>query len=169
MFKAFLNDKSSFKNFVIMMLMISLLLFIVSYIAFGKFVAKVNENARLDATYHAQLDWLNRFDIGEALRLQKSILRPCSEAEVEQVQQRQMEMIRETVNLISVKKQTGSEIRKGSKLKCLKTSVVADGSWEDIKKLLNGFEKENLVVITRLNLAKDDTVKARFDYAIYYQ
>ena len=80
-----------------------------------------------------------------------------------------MEMIRETVNLISVKKQTGSEIRKGSKLKCLKTSVVADGSWEDIKKLLNGFEKENLVVITRLNLAKDDTVKARFDYAIYYQ
>ena len=54
-------------------------------------------------------------------------------------------------------------------VKSVKTSLVAKGDWTNIVNALNAFEKQNLVIITGLDLERvDDQVVMKMDYHTYY-
>ena len=54
-------------------------------------------------------------------------------------------------------------------MKSMTTDVTVQGSWEDFSKAMNRFEKENLVVITRLKCEfRNGNVQAVLAFNTYY-
>lgn len=168
MFDAFSKDKSGFKVSIFLLFLVSCVFLFSSFVVLNLFNTTLAENEKLGAEYRSQAEWFKSFDKDGALRLQRQLVKPCKAAELDSVQQRQLEvLVSHGVRINSVRK-SGNEAAKGP-VKSLKMSVDFSGSWNDVRAALNSFEKQDsLVVITKLNLKSDSTVSCNMDYSIYY-
>lgn len=172
MFTAFGNDNSSFKKGIFAIVILMIMAFAASFFLFNRYVALANDNEKLKATYTTNNQWIQKFDFGEATRLQKSFLKPCKLMDVEKVQQDQLLLLQNHhLTVLSVKNQSiqlNSKLAKGKTMRSVKTSVVVQGNWSDLTVALNEFEKKHLVVISDINLSNDAFLTARIDYDTYY-
>lgn len=166
MFKYFLQDKTSFKNSILFLLIASFCMLFFSTYFYNEFVVKSQANTKALATYSAQAEWLNNYDKEAVSELQKTILSPVKYSEVDMVQKKQLSLFdKHGLKLVSVRK--GNTTSKG-KIKSISTSIVAEGNWENLSAMLNEFEKNHLVVITKLDLSYEDQVNCKMDFNIYY-
>ena len=172
MFTAFGNDNSSFKKGIFAIVILMIMAFATSFFLFNRYVALANDNERLKATYVTNNQWIQKFDFGEAVRLQKSLLKPCNLLDVEKVQQDQLLLLQNHhLTVLSVKNegiQQNSRLVKGKTMRFVKTSIVVQGTWADITAALNEFEKKHLVVITNINLSNESFLSAKIEYNTYY-
>lgn len=170
MFDAFSKDKSGFKSSIFLMFVVSCVLLLGSFFLLNLFNSTLAQNEKLSSEYKAQAEWFQRFDKDGALRLEKEILRPCKQSEVDMVQQRQLDVLASHgVRIISVRKSQAPAASKTG-AKSLVMAVDFSGSWNSIRAALNNFEKQDsLVVITRLNLKSGSPVSCNMEYAIYYK
>lgn len=173
MFEAFLKDKSSFKHGVILVFLLSFLLFGAIFVILGRYNNVVASSSKDNATFMAQSEWLKKYDAKTVEEIEKLILYPCKEVEVDKVQKDQLSVFtKHGVTVSSVRKANVNKSAKGSKsaLKGAKTSVNFSGSWDNVLAVINDFEKQKtLVVITDLSLSMSDEVNGRMDYVIYYR
>lgn len=169
MLNAFLKDKSSFKKFIFIMSIMSVVLIISTGIIFEYFIALTQSNTKEIAVYKAQEEWLKKFDYNAAKELENTILTPVNAARLDTVQQEQLDMFSKNgLKLVSVRnKQKNNK----NKAKSITTEVIVEGSWENMIAALNEFEKKNLVVITDLSLASDkkNNIQGHLKYNIYYK
>ena len=172
MFEAFGKDKSSFKSVIVSIALLTIMCCVASYFLLNRYKAQVNENAKLSAIYKANNEWMQKFDFGEAIELQKKLLKPCKLSEVEKVQQEQLLLLQKhNLIVLTVKNEdikADAKKAKGATMKFAKTSVVVQGTWAEIIAALNEFEKKHLVVITGLNLSNEALLTAKIDYNTYY-
>ena len=172
MFEAFSKDKSSFKSFIFLTLLLVSLCFAGSMYFYNQYVVQVNENIKMKETYSAHTQWLQKFDYGNAVKLKEKMLKPCKVSEIERVQQEQLLLLQKhNLTVLSVKNgvvKPDAKLVKGSTMKSVMTNIEVEGTWLDITAALNEFERSNLVVITRLNLSNELFIKAHIEYAIYY-
>lgn len=172
MFEAFSKDKSSFKSFIFCIVLLTFMCFGASYFILNQYTAQIGENGKLSSTYKANNEWLQKFDFGEAINLQKKLLKPCKLSEVEKVQQEQLLLLQKhNLTVLSVRNEPvklDAKKAKGATMKGVKTSVVVQGTWAEITAALNEFEKKHLVVITNLNLSNEAFLTAKLDYTTYY-
>ena len=108
----------------------------------------------------------------EAAALEKKMLRPCKYQELKGVVKKQLDILSSSnLKLASVRntEERQSQSQKGTKMKSMTTDVTVQGSWEDFSKAMNRFEKENLVVITRLKCEfRNGNVQAVLAFNTYY-
>lgn len=109
--------------------------------------------------------------------LYKFILKPCKAADVDDIQKKQLDILKEhKLTVVSVKNDKGND--KGP-LKARKTSVDLIGDWNDLNAALSDFEKKHFVVITNASVSTDNSngasktgaqglIKVKLDYNIYY-
>lgn len=170
MFDAFSKDNSGFKSSIFLMFLVSCVLLVSSFFLLNFFNSTLSQNEKLSAEYKSQAEWFQSFDKDGALRLEKEILRPCKQSEVDMVQQRQLDVLASHgVRIISVRKSQASTAPKAG-AKSLVMAVDFSGNWNSIRAALNNFEKQDsLVVITRLNLKSGAPVSCNMEYAIYYK
>lgn len=162
----FFKDKSTFRRNMLLCITASFFMTSLSMYLYSSFVSLNQANAKVKATYEAQAEWLKNYDYETVKELEKTILKPVASSDLDKVQKEQLEMFsKHNLNLISVRK--GNSVLKG-KIKSVSASVIAEGKWEDVTALLNEFEKNHLVVITKLNLSNDKTVTCKMDYSVYY-
>lgn len=167
MLSAFLADKTPFRRLILLISAVSLLSFGCSAVFYNQYLIQSQNNAKDEALYKAQSEWLQNFDRSTVINIEKSILRPVKLQDVDRVQQEQLDILAQSgLELISVKKDSATD--KKSKLKYVRTSVTVEGSWDAVTKALNAFERHNLVVITNLKLTADEKLSCRMDYNIYY-
>lgn len=167
MLSAFLADKTPFRRLILLISAVSLLSFGCSAVFYNQYLIQSQNNAKDEALYKAQSEWLQNFDRSTVINIEKSILRPVKLQNVDRVQQEQLDILAQSgLELISVRKDSATD--KKSKLKYVRTSVTVEGSWEAVTKALNAFERHNLVVITNLELKSDEKISCRMDYNIYY-
>lgn len=167
MLSAFLADKTPFRRLILLISAVSLLSFGCSAVFYNQYLIQSQNNAKDEALYKAQSEWLQNFDRSTVINIEKSILRPVKLQNVDRVQQEQLDILAQSgLELISVKKDSATD--KKSKLKYVRTSVTVEGSWDAVTKALNAFERHNLVVITNLELTADEKLSCRMDYNIYY-
>lgn len=167
MLSAFLADKTPFRRLILLISAVSLLSFGCSAVFYNQYLIQSQNNAKDEALYKAQSEWLQNFDRSTVINIEKSILRPVKLQDVDRVQQEQLDILAQSgLELISVKKESATD--KKSKLKYVRTSVTVEGSWDAVTKALNAFERHNLVVITNLELTADEKLSCRMDYNIYY-
>lgn len=167
MLSAFLADKTPFRRLILLISAVSLLSFGCSAVFYNQYLIQSQNNAKDEALYKAQSEWLQNFDRSTVINIEKSILRPVKLQDVDRVQQEQLDILAQSgLELISVKKESATD--KKSKLKYVRTSVTVEGSWDAVTKALNAFERHNLVVITNLKLTADEKLSCRMDYNIYY-
>ena len=167
MLSAFLADKTPFRRLILLISAVSLLSFGCSAVFYNQYLIQSQNNAKDEALYKAQSEWLQNFDRSTVINIEKSILRPVKLQNVDRVQQEQLDILAQSgLELISVKKDSATD--KKSKLNYVRTSVTVEGSWEAVTKALNAFERHNLVVITNLELTADEKLSCRMDYNIYY-
>ena len=173
MFEAFLKDKSSFKHGVILVVLLAFVLFGAIFVLLGRYNNVVAANAKDNATFVAQSEWLKKYDSKTVEEIEKLVLHPCKEIEVDKIQKDQLNVFtKHGVTVNSVRKANISKASKGSKaaLKGAKTSVTFNGSWNNVLAVINEFEKQKtLVVITDLSLSMSDEINGRMDYVIYYR
>ena len=172
MFTAFGNDNSTFKKGIFAIVFLMIMAFTASFFLFNRYVALANDNEKLKATYVTNNQWIQKFDFGEATKLQKSFLKPCKLIDVEKVQQDQLLLLQNHhLTVLSVRNegiQSNSKLMKGKTMRTVKTSIVVQGTWADITAALNEFEKKHLVVITDINLSNEAFLTAKIDYNTYY-
>lgn len=167
MLSAFLADKTPFRRLILLISAVSLLSFGCSAVFYNQYLIQSQNNAKDEALYKAQSEWLQNFNRSTVINIEKSILRPVKLQNVDRVQQEQLDILAQSgLELISVKKDSATD--KKSKLKYVRTSVTVEGSWDAVTKALNAFERHNLVVITNLELTADEKLSCRMDYNIYY-
>lgn len=167
MLSAFLADKTPFRRLILLISAVSLLSFGCSAVFYNQYLIQSQNNAKDEALYKAQSEWLQNFDRSTVINIEKSILRPVKLQDVDRVQQEQLDILAQSgLELISVKKDSATD--KKSKLKYVRTSVTVEGSWDAVTKALNAFERHNLVVITNLELTADEKLSCRMNYNIYY-
>ena len=173
MFDAFLKDKSSFKHGVVLAVLLSFILFGAMFVILGRYNAVVAQSSKDNATFAAQSEWLRKYDAKTVEEIEKLVLYPCKEAEIDKIQQEQLNVFtKHGVTVSAVRKANISKTRKSSKtaLKGAKTSVNFNGSWDNVLAVVNEFEKQKtLVVITDLALSMSDEISGRMDYVIYYR
>ena len=147
MLSAFLADKTPFRRLILLISAVSLLSFGCSAVFYNQYLIQSQNNAKDEALYKAQSEWLQNFDRSTVINIEKSILRPVKLQNVDRVQQEQLDILAQSgLELISVKKDSAT----------------------DKKSKLNAFERHNLVVITNLELTADEKLSCRMDYNIYY-
>ena len=173
MLEAFFKDKSGFKHGVILVVFLSLVLFGAIFVILGRYNNVVVASAKDNATFIAQSEWLKKYDSKIVEEIEKLILYPCKENEVDKIQKDQLNVFtKHGVTVTSVRKANINKTSKASKaaLKGAKTSVNFRGSWDDVLAVINEFEKQKtLVVITDLSLSMSDEINGRMDYVIYYR
>lgn len=171
MFNAFMDDKSGFKNIVILVLLLSFVVLGGTFMLLGRYNASVAKNSKDIANFEAQSVWLRKYDADTVNKIEKMMLYPCKENEVEKVQKEQLQMLAEKgVKVTGVRKATmASNKNAKNALKGIKTSITFDGEWNNIVAALNAFEKRHLVVITDLILNSKDGISGRMEYVIYYR
>lgn len=173
MFEAFLKDKSGFKHGVILVCFLSFLLFGSIFVILGRYNNVVADSAKDNATFVAQSEWLKKYDAKTVEEIEKMILYPCKESEVDKIQKEQLNVFtKHGVTVSAVRKANISKSSKAGKsaLKGAKTSVNFKGSWDNVLAVINDFEKQKtLVVITDLSLSMTDEISGRMDYVIYYR
>lgn len=173
MWEAFSNDESGFKKKIYIFCIITLLSFVSAYTLNAMRVTQAAENNKLAATYQSQSTWLRQIDYEEMDALYVAILKPVKAAEIDSVQEQQLDILRNH-NLVieSVRNDNDKKLKKNAKIKSVLTQVTVQGSWDNIVAALNEFETKNLVVITELDMSPDKksgVVEAKMKYNIYYQ
>lgn len=166
---AFSEDKSKFKNRILVTALLSVVALASGIVLSSMFVTKTAENNALKSEYAAQNAWLQKFDYKDATNLYKLILKPCKEAELDKVSGEQLDILKNhKLSVVSIKNDVAADGSK-SALKARKTSVDVVGDWPNIMAALNEFEKKHFVVITNADFTTEKTmVKAKLDYNIYY-
>lgn len=168
MFDAFSKDKSGFKVSIFLLFLVSCVFLFSSFVVLNLFNTTLAENEKLGAEYRSQAEWFKSFDKDGALRLHRQLVKPCKAAELDSVQQRQLEVLASHGVRINSVRKSGNDTAKGA-TKSLKMSVDFSGSWSDVRAALNSFEKQDsLVVITKLNIKNESSVICNMDYSIYY-
>ncbi len=173
MFNAFIDDKSGFKNGVILLILISLLFLGGMFVLLNRYNVIVAQSAKDNVAFEAQSVWLKKYDADTVKEIEKLVLLPCKESEVDKVQKEQLQLFaKQGIKVSTVRKANMTKSAKAAKnaLKGAKTSLSFEGSWENIVALLNEFEKQHsLVAITDLSLSSADGIHGRMDYVIYYR
>lgn len=171
MISAFLEDTSGFRKGIIISLLLSILLVFTSFQLIDMFAKTQAENKKLQNMYNAQETWLNEFDSKAAAELQKKILKPITEKEIESVQAEQVALLKKSgVKVITVRQDRIQKVNSMKNLKYIKFNATLESSWENIAKALNVFETSHLVVVTGLNMEPvGDTIKTNLEYNIYFQ
>lgn len=171
MFNAFMSDKSGFKNIIVLLILLSFVVLGGAFMMLGRYNAIVAANDKSSANFKSQAAWLQKYDGSAVTEIEKAVLHPCKENEVDRVQKEQLQLLSSKgLTVTSVKKATIAKTKDNkSTLKGVKTSVTFEGSWENIVAALNEFEKQkSLVVITDLSLNSKDVISGRLDYVVYY-
>ena len=173
MLESFFNDKSKFRTMVIVRLLFALL-FLGGALYFIDMASDaMAENNRLAIRYQNEKNWLMNFKPVKISELINSIPKPAKEKDVENVQNKQLAILQKNnVTIINVRKDSvnHSAPKKGS-LPFVKADLQLQSSWDNLVMALNELEKENLVVITDLQLSGKDSgdVFTRMSYNIYYE
>lgn len=172
MFNAFFADKTGFKNIVVLVVLLALVVLGGSFVMLGRYNSLVASNDKAAADYRAQALWLKKYDGNVVKEIDDLVLSPCKEAEADKVQKEQLQVFaKHGVKVVGVKKAIMSKSNnKNAVLKGVKSTVSFEGTWENISAVLNEFEKQkNLVVITDLSLNVRDGINGRLDYVVYYR
>lgn len=172
MFNAFITDKSGFKNIIVLVTLLSFVFLAGTFMLLGQYNGIVVDNNKKEAEFQAQAVWLKKYDGNVVNEIEKKILRPCKETDVDKVQKEQLQLFEKNgVKVISVRKSAMAKNTKNpNALKGAKMTVDFEGSWENIVNMLNVFEKQkNLVVITDLTFNVKDGVHGKLDYVVYYK
>lgn len=174
---SFSEDKSNFKTKIFLAGFLSVAALAGSVMLSSMFVSKMSENNKQASNFASQNVWLQKFDYKDATNLYKLILKPCKAADVDDIQKKQLDILKEhKLTVVSVKNDKGND--KGP-LKARKTSVDLIGDWNDLNAALSDFEKKHFVVITNASVSTDNSngasktgaqglIKVKLDYNIYY-
>lgn len=169
MWESFSNDKSTFKRNIFLVFTVSIIALISSFLIIEQYITKANENNKLEATLAAQNQWLDKFNYREATLINKSILKPCAQNEIERVQVDQLNILKKH-NLEIVSTKNNPTPTNFKLMKAVKSSIEAKGSWQNITAALNEFENNNLVVIVRAVFTMEsNNVVIKLDYNTYYK
>lgn len=169
MIKSFFHDTSGFKRRIFLMLFCSFALLFFSSILFQSYgkLSKQNETKR--ATYYAENKWVQSFDYETAENLEKILLKPVAEAEIDEVQKKQLAILRKAgIKILTAKEDV--PVKNSTGLNHVKHILILEGAWDSFVKALNEFETQNLVVITSFEMVPKDnkTLKANVEYNIYF-
>lgn len=171
MFNAFMSDKSSFKNIMILLVLFGMVLLCGAFMMLGKYNDIVITNNKAAAEFKSQANWLHRYDADAVAKINKVVLQPCKESEIDRVQKEQLQLLSSKgVVVTSVKKAPLIKSKAKTALKGVKSSLTFRGKWDNIVAALNAFEKQkDLVVITDLVMNAKDDIEGHLDYVIYYK
>lgn len=172
MFEAFSNDKSTFKKQLIFRIVIGLAFLFAAVFLNIMYYETASNNMQANEKIRQEAEWIAGFDMKEAAALEKKMLRPCKYQELKGVVKKQLDILSSSnLKLASVRNTENrqSQSQKGTKMKSMTTDVTVQGSWEDFSKAMNRFEKENLVVITKLKCEfRNGNVQAVLAFNTYY-
>ena len=160
MLKQYSEDKSLFRKNMDM----ALILIVVGLVAIYFLNSfRINMIASYSQKYEqsvANKNWLEEFDVSANKKLLNNMLKPAAYANVELVQQAQLDLIRKNrLTILNVNKGAAPAPGTGGKKKKIQfaeTSVTLTGAWNDIVACLNEFEKNHLVVINNCLLYTSD-------------
>lgn len=172
MFEAFSNDKSTFKKQLVLRIIIGLAFLFAAVFLNIMYFETAAKNMQVNEKIRQESEWIAGFDMKEATSLEKKMLRPCKYQEVSGVVKKQLDILSASnLKLASVRNTENrqSQSQKGARMKSMITDVTVTGNWDDFTKAMNRFEKENLVVITRLKCEfRNGNVQAVIAFNTYY-
>lgn len=158
MFEAFNKDKSKFKFYFLIKVVLGLVFCVGAVFLSFMYIDAHTDNNNKRATYASEREWINSFDYRKALRIQKEIVSPCKQTEVMNIVRAHTDLFK--ANDVFIKDIVNSDFKSGqssgkgkSALKYITTTVSIDGSWEGIRNSLNLFEKDDFVVVTHCKLS----------------
>lgn len=189
MFEAFLDDKTNFKLWMVIKILLAAVLLVAAFMLHNEYVAERNKNLSLSTKYETQATWLKNFDYKGTLALQREMLKPARQEEVHSIINKQIEIFKKyNVDVESVATtefkappKPKNPKNKGPVLNSVKTSVSLKGNWEDLKAALNEFDNSYLVGINEISIVmlKSNGVKqpnsisnkklsVKFNFNTYY-
>lgn len=172
MFKVFVNDTDVIKKQALFYICLGFILLVVNCFVVNIALDMARSNGHQATIYHQQSEWLSNFDKQELESLHKSILKPVAIKDVSRVQLEQLQILEDNyLDVESVRNDAFKDnpAKRKTIVKSVKTSLVAKGDWTNIVNALNAFEKQNLVIITGLDMERvDDQVVMKMDYHTYY-
>lgn len=172
MIKAFFDDETGFPKKVFVSLFMAGVLIFASLTLINQYSSISLQNEKAKAQAVTKMDWLRHFDVTAADKLNKQILKPVTEKELEKVQKSQIQILKNNaVKVGSVRQDKPQAINKTA-LKAVKYEVAVEAEWENLVTALNEFERSNLVVITGLDITPKSTSKnlnVNLEYNIYFK
>ena len=175
MLKQYSEDKSLFRKNMDMALILIVVGLVAIYFLNSFRINMIESYSQKYEQSVANKNWLEEFDVSANKKLLNNMLKPAAYANVELVQQAQLDLIRKNrLTILNVNKGAAPAPGTGGKKKKIQfaeTSVTLTGTWNDIVACLNEFEKNHLVVINNLHLGtnpRSGQIELQIKFRVFY-